>query len=85
MTAAPVSTTVPATSPGSMSGPLLSVRPSHDVSDALLFERLLRLADHADLGNGVDAHLQPLRDARVKSVLHVFFVAEKVGDGHFSA
>src|SRR5258707_15149395 len=31
------------------------VRPSHDVSDALLFERLLRLADHADLGNGVDA------------------------------
>jgi NAD(P)-dependent dehydrogenase (short-subunit alcohol dehydrogenase family) len=30
-------------------------------------------------------HLQPLRDARVKSVLHVFFVAEKVGDGHFSA
>ena len=61
------------------------VRPSHDVSDALLFERLLRLADHADLGNGVDAHLQPLRDARVKSVLHVFFVAEKVGDGHFSA
>ena len=30
-------------------------------------------------------HLQPLRDARVKSVLHVFFVAEKIGDGHFSA
>src|SRR3984893_4871538 len=30
------------------------VRPSHDVSDALLFERLLRLADHADLRNGVD-------------------------------
>jgi hypothetical protein len=55
VTAAPVSTTVPATSPGSMSGPLLSVRPSHDVSDALLFERLLRLAHHADLGNGVDA------------------------------
>src|SRR5580704_9689258 len=31
------------------------VRPSHEVSDALLFERLLRLADHADFGNGVDA------------------------------
>src|SRR5437899_527087 len=31
------------------------VRSSHDVSDALLFERLLRLADHADFGNGVDA------------------------------
>ena len=30
------------------------VRPSHDVSDVLLFERLFRLSDHADFGNGVN-------------------------------
>src|SRR5580704_7571539 len=31
------------------------VRSSYDVRDSLFFERLLRLADHADFGNGVDA------------------------------
>ncbi len=30
-------------------------------------------------------HLQPLRDTRAKSILHVLFVAKKIGDGHFPA
>jgi hypothetical protein len=30
-------------------------------------------------------HLQALRDTRVKSVLHVFFMAEKIGNSNFPA
>src|SRR6266478_2637637 len=38
------------------------VSPAYDVSDALLFERLLCFADHADFGNSVDAVGQERRN-----------------------
>src|SRR5258708_27023978 len=50
------------------------VRPAYDVSDALLFERLLCFADHADFGNCVDAVGQ---ERRKRAAVHADRVARR--------